>query len=334
MRITAIVRKPAIAADAFLLFVYAFLVSTPVVDQSATQLNVIPANTVTDGSAVSEDGPTSSTRLNTNTVTGTSAVTEDDPTYSTRLNTTQLGPVTVIDEPTLQSLPAYRASVQLKRFYLPFVIVAGTFGNVVVVVIHCRLPPNQKSSMSVYFTALAISDTTTLWMGWFYLLETFGLTLTVEYHLQRDNRDVVIDALCRIRVWISYAFSQISAWFLVTMTIHRAVGIVWPHGTTKLLKRCSAGKIVVFSVAFCTLSNAHILYGHSLVAANKGQTTLCFFTYVSEKYGQFFNSVWVWVDMVVAVFLPFACLLVTNTVLIRKVGQSLREARDLSLIHI
>ena len=42
----------------------------------------------------------------------------------------------------------------------------------------------------------------------------------------------------------------------------------------------------------------------------------------------FFNSVWVWVDMVVAVFLPFACLLVTNTVLIRKVGQSLREARD------
>ena len=27
-------------------------------------------------------------------------------------------------------------------------------------------------------------------------------------------------------------------------------------------------------------------------------------------------------------FLPFACLLVTNTVLVRKVGQSLREARD------
>ena len=27
-------------------------------------------------------------------------------------------------------------------------------------------------------------------------------------------------------------------------------------------------------------------------------------------------------------FLPFDCLLVTNTVLVRKVGQSLREARD------
>ena len=130
IKITAIVRKLAIAVDAFLLFVYAFLVPTPVVGQPATQLNVIPANTVTGRSAVSEDGPTSSPRLNTNIVTGTSAVTEDDPTSSTCLNTTELSPVTVIDEPTLESLPAYRASVQLKRFYLPFVIVAGTFGNV------------------------------------------------------------------------------------------------------------------------------------------------------------------------------------------------------------
>ena len=32
--------------------------------------------------------------------------------------------------------------------------------------------------------------------------------------------------------------------------------------------------------------------------------------------------------MVMAGFLPFACLLVTNTVLVRRMGQSLREARD------
>ena len=328
MSITAIDRKLEIVLDAFLLFVYAFLVSTPVVGQSATQLNVIPANAVTGKSAVSEDGPTSSPRLNTNTVTGTSAVTEDDPTFSTRLNTTELGPATVIDEPTLESLPAYRASVQLKQIYLPFLIVAGTFGNVVVVVIQRRLPPNQKSSMSVYFTALAISDTTALSTGWFWLLESFGVTLSAEYHVQRDYSDVVMDGVCRIRVWVSYAFTQISAWILVSMTIHRALGIVWPHRTKNILTKSNAEKIVVLIASFCTLSNAHILYGHSLIPANKGQTAFCFFNYVSERYSQFFNSVWVLEDMAVAVFLPFACLLVTNTVLVRKVGQSLREARD------
>ena len=94
------------------------------------------------------------------------------------------------------------------------------------------------------------------------------------------------------------------------------------------LTKRNAKRTVVLIVSFCTLSNAHILYGHSLVAKDKGQKAFCFFTYVGERYGEFFNRVWVWEDMVVAVFLPFACLLVTNTVLIRKVGQSLREARD------
>ena len=261
-------------------------------------------------------------------MTGTSALTEDGPRSSARLNTTQLGPVAVIDEVTLESLPAYQVSVHLMRICMPFVIVAGTFGNVVVVVIHCRLPPNQKSSMSVYFTALAISDTMTLWMRWFYWLETFGDMLTVEYHVQRDYSDLVMDVLCRLRVWISYACNQISAWNLVAMTTHRAVSIVWPHRARKLLERWNAAMVVLFIVSFCALTSAHLLYGHSLQPTTDSQTAECFYSFVSDGYRIFFRRDWVWIDMMMAVFLPFACLLVTNTVLVRKVGQSLREARD------
>ena len=142
MRPTAIVKQTAIVRNVFLFSGLAFLMANPVKGQLATHLSVTPANTVTGTSALTEDGPTSSTRLNTNIVTGTSAVTEDDPTSSTHLNTTELGPVTVIDEPTLESLLAYQVSEHLMHIYLPFVIIAGTLGNVVVVVIHCRLPPN------------------------------------------------------------------------------------------------------------------------------------------------------------------------------------------------
>ena len=218
--------------------------------------------------------------------------------------------------------------MQLKQSYLPFIIVAGTFGNVVVVVIHCRLPPNQRSSMSVYFTALSISGTATWWMGWFYLLQNFWITLTAEYSVQRDYSDIFMDALCRIRVWITYAFNQMSAWILVAMTIHRAVNIVWPHRTRKLFNKCKAMTVVVFIVSFCTLLTAYLFYSHSLQATEDNQTTVCFDSFVSERYSRFFRLDWVWVDMAMAVFLPFACLLVTNTVLVRKVGQSLREARD------
>ena len=328
MRPTAIVKQAAIVRNVFLFSGLAFLMANPVKGQLATHLSVTSANTVTDTSALTEDGPKSSTRLNTNIVTGTSAVTEDDPTSSTHLNTTEVGPVTVIDEPTLESLLAYQVSEHLMHIYLPFVIVAGTLGNVVVVVIHCRLPPNQKSSMSVYFTALAISDTATLWMGWFYLLETFRVPLTVEYRVQRLDSDLVMDALCRLRVWISYAFNQMSAWILVAMTTHRAFSIVWPHRASKLSKRCNAVTVVVSIDLFCALTNAHLLYGHSLQPTEDSQTAECFYSFVSGGYRMFFRRDWVWVDMMMAVFLPFACLLVTNTVLVRKVGQSLREARD------
>lgn len=266
--------------------------------------------------------------MRTSNVTSTSLVGEDDPTSSTRSNTTERAPVTLTDEPTLESLPAYRASVELKRIYLPVVMVAGTFGNVLVVVIQRRIPSNEKSSMSVYFTALAVSDTTALWTGWFWMLEAFGVTLSVEYHVQKNYRGVAMDILCRIRVWISYAFGQISAWILVSMTLHRAVGIVWPHRTRGVLTKRNAGKIVAFIFLFCTLSNAHVLYGHSLVLTDNDQKAFCFFSFVSERYDKFFNRFWVWEDIVVAVVFPFACLLVTNTVLVRKVGQSLKDARE------
>ena len=86
--------------------------------------------------------------------------------------------------------------------------------------------------------------------------------------------------------------------------------------------------VVVFIVSFCALTSAHLLYGHSLQPTEDSQIADCFLSFVSDEYRMFFRLDWVWVDMAVAVFLPFACLLVTNTVLVRKVGQSLREARD------
>ena len=292
--------------DVFLFFVFVFLTAAkPDAGRCSATNETRPANT------------------------STPLVSGDDPTTSAEHpNTTDFGPVAPTNELTAELLLMYRASLELKRIYLTIVIVAGTFGNVVVVVIQRRLPSTQKSSMSVYFTALAVSDTAVLWMGLFDMLETYGDTLVVEHHVSRGFTDVVVDALCRIKVWISYAFGEISAWILVSMTIHRALSIVWPYRTRKLMTTRNTVKVVVFIFLFCALANAHLFYGHSLVPAGKGQKAVCFHSFVSERYSEFFNPVWVLVDMVIAVYLPFVCLFATNTVLVRKVGQSLREAKE------
>ena len=126
-------------------------------------------------------------------------------------------------------------------------------------------------------------------MGWFYLLETFRVPLTVEYRVQRLDSDLVMDALCRLRVWISYAFNQMSAWILVAMTTHRAFNIVWPHRASKLSKRCNAVTVVVSIDLFCALTNAHLLYGHSLQPTEDSQTAECFFQLLNESHGRFFE---------------------------------------------
>ena len=119
--------------------------------------------------------------------------------------------------------------------------------------------------------------------------------------------------MCRIRVWTSYAFNQVSAWILVSMTIRRALGIVWPHRTRTFLTKRLAKNAVAFVVSVGTLSSAHTLYGHPLAAEDRGgQKAVCYYSFASERYGEFFNGVWV--DMVLAVALPFLCLLVTNSV--------------------
>ena len=302
----------------------AFLVTLFVVGHSATNMSVLPANS--SPPVVSEDGPMNSP-ISKDDLTS-SPISEEDPKSSPYMNTTESGPVTIVDELTMESLATYQAMVQLRRTYIPILIVAGTFGNVVVVVIHCRLPPSQKSSMSVYFTALAISDTTALWVSLFDTLDTFGITLTADYHVQRHYRDIIMDAMCRIKIWMAFAFNHSSVWILVSMTIHRALGIVWPHRTRKYLTQRNARKVVALIFLVFTLSNAHILYGHSLVTADNNRFAECHFSFVSEGYAEFFNGVWGRVDMALSVVLPFACLLVTNTVLVRTVGRSLREARE------
>ena len=62
----------------------------------------------------------------------------------------------------------------------------------------------------MYFTALAISNTTMLWMGWYEMMEAFWVWLSTEYHVQRDHSDGIMDALCWIRVWHLHLRSNFS----------------------------------------------------------------------------------------------------------------------------
>ena len=191
----------------------------------------------------------------------------------------------------------------------PFLLVFGTFGNVMTVIIHKRTA--QTSPMSVFFIVLALADLTLLYsncfIGWIYF--TFHFNIATLSHVS-----------CKLVMFLSYVSGVLSAWTLVAMTAQRAVCVLWPHRANVL---CTVGKskVIVISMSlFMAGIHAHLLYGFRV---NSKPDPLCG---LSSEYISFFNSVWAWVDLCIFSVLPWLCLAISNSLLVWKLKVSVREA--------
>lgn len=216
----------------------------------------------------------------------------------------------------VESEPLYQASVWLWKIGFPVILAAGTFGNVMVIVMHRRLAATQDSSISVYFTALAVSDLLSLWFDpVFWCLQAFGFT-------------VVNDGVCKVRVFLAYLTGHTSAAILVAMTFQRAASILWPHRVNDMCNHGTARVVTCLVYLLLVVLNAHILFGHRMEPTDTQPEAVCFYGYVASDYEIFFRHVWGWIDTLLCAILPFFLLLASNAVLIHKVAQSLRRARS------
>ena len=198
-----------------------------------------------------------------------------------------------------------------KKITYPFLMLFGTFGNVMIIVIHKRTA--LTSSMSVFFITLAASDLVLLSVT---CLQSW-IRLIFDFDIAAQN-----DALCKLVLFLLYVSGVLSAWTLVAMTVQIAVCVMWPHRANVL---CTVGKskvIVALMVVFIAAIHTHILYGMH-VGMHDGRTQCIFHTY----YLPFFQEIWSWVDLLMFSFLPWLCLAVSNSLLVWKLRLSLREAK-------
>ena len=196
----------------------------------------------------------------------------------------------------------------------PFLLLFGTFGNVMTVIIHKRT--TQTSPLSIFFLVLALADLTLLYsncfIAWIYHTFHFGI-------IQINN------VSCKLLSFLVYVSGVLSAWTLVAMTAQRAVCVLWPHRANIL---CSVGKskVTVMSMGlFIAGIHAHMLYGFSLEIRNDVEQCG-----LLPEYATFFRKVWNWVDMFIFCVLPWLCLAISNSLLAWKLKVSVREA-DISL---
>ena len=198
-----------------------------------------------------------------------------------------------------------------QKVIYPFLILFGTFGNVMIIVIHKRTA--LTSSMSVFFLTLAASDLVlicaTCLKKWIYTVFDFNITT--------QN-----DTLCKLVFFLLYVSGVLSAWTLVAMTVQRAVCVLFPHRANILYTVRKSKTIVVSMVLFLGAIHTHLLYGlHiSMRTGHKNCVLL-------KVYESFFYEIWSWVDMFIFSLLPWLCLAVSNSLLVWKLRLSLFEAK-------
>ena len=198
-----------------------------------------------------------------------------------------------------------------QKIAYPFLVLFGTFGNVMIIVIHRRTA--LASSLSVFFVTLASSDLMSIFVSC--LLVWIGLIF--DFDLAALN-----DAFCKLVIFFLYVSGVLSAWTLVAITAQRAVCVLFPHRANVL---CTIGKskvIVVSLVLFIAAIHAHVLYGAKadIYEGRKTCTTL-------KAYEPFLLEIWNWVDVFIFSFLPWLCLAVSNSLLVWKLRLSLLEAK-------
>lgn len=215
----------------------------------------------------------------------------------------------------------YKLSFWLWAVGMPVVVVAGTFGNIVALLIQRRLSAGSNPMMAFYFTCLTVSDLVSLWSDPLFWWLQEVLDIVVNF-----------DPVYKVRIFLTYLTGYTTASILVAMTFHRAGSVLWPH---KVNVRCRMGLVkgvVGAMVVGEVLLSAHLLYGHSQRSYvdnnnNSSSEGPTFGSFVSPEYAAFAHVAWGWIDICFSSLVPFFLLLASNTVLVWKLSKSSREMR-------
>ncbi|KAL8578774.1 hypothetical protein ACOMHN_045762 [Nucella lapillus] len=218
------------------------------------------------------------------------------------------------EEVPLDSMSLYNIANHLFYIVYPLIILLGTFGNVVTIIIMHRTTSGE-SAINYYFTGIAVTDLMVLLSSSL----TEWLSVTFEYELMNAN-----SALCKMLVWISTGSGTISCWFLVCLTLHRAMSVVWPHRVNVMCTRRTVLCLMTgITLCFAALY-AHYLYGFGLFVLDDVMTCMM----QSVRYMQFVFDSFVYIEIAIYSVIPFAFLVLGNSILVWKLSASMKEAHS------
>lgn len=217
-----------------------------------------------------------------------------------------------------RSASELRAGVLVWQIVSPILIIFGTVGNVLSIIVLSSRKFNRWSS-SVYLLGLAVADLCALYIG---LMRQW-----IKYSFDSDIRHFH-PVLCKIHWWLMYTCADVPVWILTAITVERLISTMCPYKSKAICTKNRAKIVLIVIVISALAINSHLLYGFGkleIAAANETLVIPC--APITDAYRQFFGKVWTWIDLCKYSLVPFALLSTGNICIIYKLLASGRKVK-------
>ena len=224
------------------------------------------------------------------------------------------------------TLPDFKASQVIWKVVPPVLIVLGSIGNILSIVVLTR--KSIRNSITPLLTFLAFSDILVLYIG---LLRQW-IYYTFDYDIRQFSA-----IACKIHLWLVYTCLDLSAWIIMALTLDRVIATWWPFRARRLCTRTCAMKVVATIVFFLLIVNSHFLYGMANKAHRDSNGTVvdeekCVPVY--EYYFEFLVNVWGIFDLLKLCLIPFSVILVGNICIVVKLMKNKRRLTTINETNI
>ena len=216
----------------------------------------------------------------------------------------------------------YQASILIWKVVPPILILLGTIGNILSIVVLTR-KSIKDSTTALYLTFLAASDLCVLYTG---LLRQW-----IRYLFKYDVRNLS-EAVCKIHIWLVYSSLDFSAWIIIAFTLERVICVWCPFSAKTKCNRKYAMALLIAILLFLLALNSHMLYGlvnKETVDDHDAGIEIC--VGINKGYWDFFSFVWPWIDLCVFCIIPVSVIVVGNCCILFRVIKSQQKTRSRSV---
>ncbi|XP_071086120.1 cysteinyl leukotriene receptor 1-like [Haliotis cracherodii] len=221
-----------------------------------------------------------------------------------------------ITDLTYKDFPEYQTGVVMWKSISPLLILIGTFGSLLSVIVLCRKRMRTSTTM-FYLAVLAVTDVFVLYTG----LLRYWLNYTFDEDIRIDS-----DFSCKFHIFLVYVSLDFAAWILVALTVDRCLFVFAPFKARKYCTLRRARITAAAMLGFLMVINVHFAWSYGLSPRTIfGEGVDC--DAANDDMKEFVTVIWPWIDLFIVCFVPFTIMIICNVIIIRKLAISASKIR-------